>query len=141
MLANTPLVTFIPSKDAARAFFEDTLGLRFLSDDGFAIVMDANGTMLRIANVGEFTPAPFTILGWQVADIEAAVAALTAKGVAFSAIPSFSKTTPASGPPPTGPGSPGFSTPTETPSPFRNTEAVLPPQPGVSGKLRETAAA
>ena len=87
MLANTPLVTFIPSKDAARAFFEDTLGLRFLSDDGFAIVMDANGTMLRIANVGEFTPAPFTILGWQVADIEAAVAALAAKGVAFSRYP------------------------------------------------------
>jgi catechol 2,3-dioxygenase-like lactoylglutathione lyase family enzyme len=86
MLSNSPLITFIPSKDAtrARAFYQDTLGLRFLSDDGFAIVMDANGTMLRIANVGDFTPFPFTILGWQVDDIDRTVAEMTAKGIAFS---------------------------------------------------------
>ena len=45
--------------------------------------MDANGTMLRIARVGEFTPFPFTILGWEVADIDATVAAMTSKGVQF----------------------------------------------------------
>jgi catechol 2,3-dioxygenase-like lactoylglutathione lyase family enzyme len=86
MLANCPLVAFIPTKDAirARAFYEGTLGLRFLSDDNFAIVMEANGTMIRIARVGDFTPFPFTILGWQVDDIDAAVSALAAKGVVFS---------------------------------------------------------
>jgi len=86
MLANNPIVAFVPTKDPARAraFYENTLGLRFVSDDGFAIVMDANGTMLRIANSGEFTPAPFTILGWQVDDIDSAVAGLTGKGVQFS---------------------------------------------------------
>jgi catechol 2,3-dioxygenase-like lactoylglutathione lyase family enzyme len=86
MLATSPIIAFIPTKDAARAraFYEGILGLRFLSDDGFAIVMDANGTMVRIARAGGFTPAPFTILGWQVQDIDPAVATLTAKGVRFS---------------------------------------------------------
>ena len=45
--------------------------------------MDANGTMLRIVRVGDFTPLPFTILGWQVTDIEQTVADLTAKGLTF----------------------------------------------------------
>jgi catechol 2,3-dioxygenase-like lactoylglutathione lyase family enzyme len=86
MLATSPIIAFIPTKDAARArtFYESTLGLRFLSDDGFAIVMDANDTMIRIARVGDFTPALFTILGWQVQDIDPAVTALAAKGLEFS---------------------------------------------------------
>jgi catechol 2,3-dioxygenase-like lactoylglutathione lyase family enzyme len=89
MLTHSPLIAFIPTKDATRArrFYEKLLGLRFISDDSFAIVMDANGTMLRIARAGDFTPAPFTILGWQVDDIDATVAALAAKGVEFSRYP------------------------------------------------------
>jgi catechol 2,3-dioxygenase-like lactoylglutathione lyase family enzyme len=89
MLSNTPIIAFIHTKDAARAraFYEATLGLRFVSDDSFAIVMDANGTMLRIARVGDFTPFPFTILGWEVDDIEATAAAMAAKGVEFSRYP------------------------------------------------------
>jgi catechol 2,3-dioxygenase-like lactoylglutathione lyase family enzyme len=86
MLAHNSLIAFIPTKDAARAraFYEDTLGLRFVSDDSFALVMDANGTMLRIARVGDFTPMPFTILGWEVEDIENTVTAMASKGVQFS---------------------------------------------------------
>ena len=86
MLAHSPLIAFIPTKDAARArrFYEELLGLLFVSDDSFAIVMDANGTMVRIARVGDFTPFPFTILGWQVGDIHKTVAEMTAKGVNFA---------------------------------------------------------
>ena len=86
MIAQNPLIVFIPTKDAARArvFYEEQLGLRFVSDDSFAIVMDANGTMVRIARVGEFTPAPFTILGWQVQDIHKTVAEMTSKGLQFT---------------------------------------------------------
>jgi catechol 2,3-dioxygenase-like lactoylglutathione lyase family enzyme len=86
MIANWDLIAFIPTKDAARAhlFYEEVLGMRFVSDDAFAVVMDANGTMVRIVRVGEFTPAPYTILGWEVDDIDTAVAAMTAKGVQFS---------------------------------------------------------
>jgi catechol 2,3-dioxygenase-like lactoylglutathione lyase family enzyme len=79
MLSHYPLIAFIPTKDAARArSFYEALGLRFVSDDSFAIVMDANGTMVRVVPVGDFTPFPFTILGWQVEDIHETVAEIPA---------------------------------------------------------------
>jgi catechol 2,3-dioxygenase-like lactoylglutathione lyase family enzyme len=86
MLSASPIIAFIPTKDVARAraFYEGTLGLRFVGEDAFATVMDANGTMLRIVRVGDFTPFPFTILGWEVKDIDATVDAMTVKGVDFS---------------------------------------------------------
>jgi catechol 2,3-dioxygenase-like lactoylglutathione lyase family enzyme len=85
MLGSNDIVAFVPVKDSvkARAFYEGVLGLRFVKDDGFALVLDANGIMVRVAKVPEFTPAQFTILGWQVKDIEKIAAALQAKGVAF----------------------------------------------------------
>src|SRR5947209_1680666 len=85
MLANSKLVGFIPTRDANRSrdFYENTVGLRFVQDDTFAIVMQSGETMVRIVRVGEFTPFPFTLLGWDVPDIEAAVAELSAKGVQF----------------------------------------------------------
>jgi catechol 2,3-dioxygenase-like lactoylglutathione lyase family enzyme len=86
MLCECPVIAFIPTKDAVRArpFYENVLGLRFVSDDAFAVVMDAKGTMVRIVRVGEFTPAPFTILGFQVENIDQAVAELTGKGLVFA---------------------------------------------------------
>jgi predicted enzyme related to lactoylglutathione lyase len=86
MLAQCPLIAFIPTTDTVRArlFYEDQLGLRFISDDFFALVMDANGTMIRIVRVGPFTPAPFTILGWQVDDIHHVTARMTSKGIKFA---------------------------------------------------------
>jgi hypothetical protein len=59
------------------------LGLRFVKDDGFAMVLDANGIMIRVAKVPQFTPAQFTILGWQVSGIENVVRSLQKKGVHF----------------------------------------------------------
>jgi catechol 2,3-dioxygenase-like lactoylglutathione lyase family enzyme len=86
MLGNTPIIAFIPTLDfdKARAFYVDVLGLRFVDNDGFAMVLDANGTMIRVAKVQpDFKPAVFTILGWEVSDIENVVSAMTAKGVVF----------------------------------------------------------
>jgi catechol 2,3-dioxygenase-like lactoylglutathione lyase family enzyme len=85
MLGKNKIIAFVPTKDAkaARKFYEGVLGLRFVSDDPYALVMDANGTMVRIASSGEFTPAPFTILGWEVAKIETVVTGLKEKGVGF----------------------------------------------------------
>jgi catechol 2,3-dioxygenase-like lactoylglutathione lyase family enzyme len=84
MLGSIDIVAFVPTKDTekARAFYEGVLGLRFVKDDGFAMVMDANGIMVRVAKA-QFTPAPFTILGWQVPEIEKMVEGLQAKGVRF----------------------------------------------------------
>jgi hypothetical protein len=39
--------------------------------------------MVRVAKVQDFKPAQFTILGWQVADIEGVVRGLEKKGVHF----------------------------------------------------------
>ncbi len=85
MLGTTNIVAFVPTKDAekARAFYERVLGLKFIKDDGFAMVLDANGIMIRVAKMKDFTPAQFTILGWQVTGIEKIVAGLQEKGVHF----------------------------------------------------------
>jgi catechol 2,3-dioxygenase-like lactoylglutathione lyase family enzyme len=85
MLGSTNIVAFIPIKDAnkARAFYEGILGLKFVKDDGFALVLDANGIMIRAAKMKDFTPAEFTVLGWQVPDIENVVRVLVKKGVHF----------------------------------------------------------
>jgi catechol 2,3-dioxygenase-like lactoylglutathione lyase family enzyme len=84
MLGSTDIVAFVPTRDPekARAFYEGVLGLRFVKDDGFALVLDANGIMVRVAKA-QFTPAPFTILGWQVKEIEKVVAEMQQKGIQF----------------------------------------------------------
>jgi catechol 2,3-dioxygenase-like lactoylglutathione lyase family enzyme len=83
----TFLITTRP--DEAIAFFRDKLGLTFLRDDGFALVFDINGTMLRVGKMSSFTPAQNTVLGWESKDIAAAVDRLVEKGVAFERYPNM----------------------------------------------------
>src|SRR6185503_11169833 len=84
-IASSSLVAFIPTRNAARAraFYEGTLGLRFVSESPFGLVVDSGGTIVRIQKVESFTPQPFTVLGWTVGDIAAAIAELRGLGVAF----------------------------------------------------------
>jgi catechol 2,3-dioxygenase-like lactoylglutathione lyase family enzyme len=79
------VVTFLLTKnsEACIPFYRDVLGFRFLRDDGFALVFDLHGTMLRISKMTDFTPAQNTVLGWEVEDIGSAVGNLKTKGVAF----------------------------------------------------------
>ncbi len=85
MTPDSKIIGFIPTRDADRAlnFYRDLLGLRFLSDDPFAIVLESNGTMVRLVRIEEFTPAPYTILGWEIEDLGSTVKELSAKGLAF----------------------------------------------------------
>lgn len=85
MLSNEKLMAFVSTTNAdkARAFFRETLGLRLVSEDGFALVFDANGAPLRVALAKEIQPAPYTVLGWMVKDIRATVTQLTKAGVKF----------------------------------------------------------
>ena len=85
MLGSMKIVAFVPIKDSekARSFYEGVVGLRFVKDDGFALVFEANGIMVRAAQMKDFTPAPFTVLGWQVSEIENVVRDLQKKGVHF----------------------------------------------------------
>lgn len=89
MLATCSIIAFIPTRDIARArrFYENLLGLRFIGEDGFAAIMNANGTMVRIACVEEFAPATYTIFGWTVADIRSEIAELSNQGVKFVRYP------------------------------------------------------
>jgi catechol 2,3-dioxygenase-like lactoylglutathione lyase family enzyme len=77
------IVAFAATSRPARArrFYHDTLGLRFVSEDEFALVFDANGTMLRVSIVREVVAATYTVLGWQVPDIVAAAKRLRSAGV------------------------------------------------------------
>jgi catechol 2,3-dioxygenase-like lactoylglutathione lyase family enzyme len=85
MLGSAKIGAFIPTSDAekARRFYVDVLGLRFVSDDQFALILDANGIKVRVSKVPEFTPQKFTILGWEVSDIGKVVTDLQKKGVSF----------------------------------------------------------
>jgi catechol 2,3-dioxygenase-like lactoylglutathione lyase family enzyme len=85
MLGTTNIIAFVPTRDPvqARAFYEGVLGLGFVKDDGFALVFDANGIMVRVAQAGDFTPASFTILGWEVSDVAKIAARLKEKGIVF----------------------------------------------------------
>ena len=89
MLQSAKLVAFSATSDAARAkaFYGDVLGLRLISEDGFALVFDAQGTTLRVSLVKDVVTAPYTVLGWEVSDIVAAVRGLVAKGVQFERYP------------------------------------------------------
>jgi catechol 2,3-dioxygenase-like lactoylglutathione lyase family enzyme len=76
---------FIPTRDgdAARAFYETKVGLRFISDDQFALVFQSGTNLIRISRTGSFTPAPYTILGWQSSNIEQDVREMAARGIKF----------------------------------------------------------
>jgi catechol 2,3-dioxygenase-like lactoylglutathione lyase family enzyme len=86
MLQSSSIIAFAPATDlaGARVFYEHTLGLRFVEQNEFACVFDANGTMLRITAVSKVASPGYTVLGWRVADIEKAVHALTLKGLEFT---------------------------------------------------------
>jgi catechol 2,3-dioxygenase-like lactoylglutathione lyase family enzyme len=84
-VTDAPPIAFLATTDAERArlFYAGVLGIRLVADDGYALIFDLAGTMLRLVQVQAFTPHPFTVLGWQVADVDAAVRGLARAGVAF----------------------------------------------------------
>jgi catechol 2,3-dioxygenase-like lactoylglutathione lyase family enzyme len=93
-LRQHPVVAFVPTlnPDGAKAFYCDVLGLQLTSEQlPFALVFDAHGIMLRVIVVQELTPPPYTTLGWEVPNIQEAVAGLAAKGVQFVRYPNMSQ--------------------------------------------------
>lgn len=96
------VVAFVPTMNfkRARAFYEGTLGLGFVSEDDFALVFDAHGIQLRVVNVATvkgFSPAPFTILGWEVPKIDKTVKELSDRGIRFERFPGMQQIPPESG--------------------------------------------
>ena len=71
----------------ARRFYRDTLGLRLVSEDEFALAFDAHGTMLRVQKVESLQPQAHTALGWHVDDIRGTIRSLEQRGVHFERHP------------------------------------------------------
>jgi hypothetical protein len=119
ILGTSKLVAFAPVTDLvkARVFYENVLGLRLVEDEKpFALVFDANGTMLRVTPVaehnilrrsqcwaGKWNPsnAPSINSPRPVSSSNAIPASTTPARMAF-------------GPHPAEPESPGFTIPTKT---------------------------
>ena len=82
MLRDAKIMAFVATAQPARAiaFYRDVLGLRLVSDERYALVFVAGGTMLRIQKVRDLVPQQFTALGWEVDDIERAVDVLVDRG-------------------------------------------------------------
>ena len=85
MLSQSKIVAFVATSkpESAKSFYEQTLGLRLIADDPFAIVFDANGITLRVQKVQAHTPPGYTVLGWDVADIHSEIKELTEREVRF----------------------------------------------------------
>jgi predicted enzyme related to lactoylglutathione lyase len=85
MLNTSKLICFAATTNPARSkkFYADALGLSLVSDGPFALVFDANGTVLRIQKVEDLPQTKHTVLGWAVADIRATIKRLAENGVRF----------------------------------------------------------
>ena len=85
-LADARPIAMITTADrkAAEPFYAGTLGLPSKGDDGFAALFDLAGVTLRLTEVPGYTAPAHPVLGWEVPDIEAAVAALGERGVAMT---------------------------------------------------------
>jgi predicted enzyme related to lactoylglutathione lyase len=83
VLTSTKLMAFVPTLDraAARAFYERVIGLRFVDEDGFATNMEAGGIRIRLTKIDNHKPVQFTILGWEIPDIEKSVSDLESRGL------------------------------------------------------------
>jgi len=70
--------------EKAKEFYGGKLGLRLLDEEPpFALVYDANGTMVRLGMGKEPPQSRGTVLGWEVPDAVAAVKELLAVGITF----------------------------------------------------------
>jgi hypothetical protein len=112
MLGHHSLMAFLATTDGERAcrFSGETLALPIVHDDGSALARDANGTRLRVQKVESFRRQGFTVIGWEVADVEATVDGLVARDVQFERCGGMDQDNGGSGRRPAAPGSPGSRT-------------------------------
>ena len=74
---------------ATKAFYADTLGVDVTEDEGIVTLNLAGGQRVIIYPKDDHQPATYTCLNFEVADIDAAVAELTSRGVTFERYDAF----------------------------------------------------
>jgi len=91
MLGSARLQTLVWTSDVARAraFYSDILGLRFTSVSLGALVYEVGGGTLRVSPVPSTEPSAHTVLGFEVDDIGAVAAAMSARGLQAERFPNF----------------------------------------------------
>jgi predicted enzyme related to lactoylglutathione lyase len=77
----------VADRERARSFYRDVLGPVFgigaPAIDHFGDQFPCGGGFIRLTALPEWQAGPYPVLGWQVDDAAACVAALTAAGVAM----------------------------------------------------------
>ena len=92
MFADTPAFSgfAVDDLDSAREFYSDTLGVRVSDEDmGILTLHLAGDRATMVYPKPDFTPATYTILNFQVEDIDTAVDELTGRGVRFERYEGF----------------------------------------------------
>jgi catechol 2,3-dioxygenase-like lactoylglutathione lyase family enzyme len=86
-LAGAPLVAFVATTDLERShgFYGGVLGLERTEASGFANAYAG----LRVTLVKERAAAAYTVLGWSVPELSAAMRELSGKGVEFKQFPAM----------------------------------------------------
>lgn len=89
LLQPAEMVGFVVTTDGARArdFYVTRIGFRVIEEDELALVLDADGYMLRVQKMREHTARPYTVLGWNVPDLPATLTRLAAAGIACERFP------------------------------------------------------
>ena len=85
MLKDKPAFSGFSTNDieAAKRFYGETLGVDVSDDHGMLNLKLAGGQRVLVYPKDDHVPATFTVLNFEVADIDAAVDDLAAKGVDF----------------------------------------------------------
>ena len=52
--------------EAAKAFYADVLGLKFVNDDGYAQVFEGKNARVRVSRVPAVMPAQYAVLAFEV---------------------------------------------------------------------------
>jgi predicted enzyme related to lactoylglutathione lyase len=85
MLSNAPIRAYIPATDVARArkFYEEKVGLRPKMEYAGGVIYECGGTEVFMYPTPNAGTSKASQAFWQVADVEAEVADLKARGVKF----------------------------------------------------------
>jgi len=85
MLSDPKITAFLPTckPKLSKQFYKNILGLQLVSEDEYALEFVWNGTSLRITIVDNFTPHPFTVLGFKIDNIAEQIKSLSDKSVEF----------------------------------------------------------
>ena len=94
MLTDSPAFSgfAVPDVEAARRFYAETLGLRVDVDEamgGMLTLHLGSGADVLVYGKPDHAPASYTVLNFPVADVEATVDALAARGVRFERYEGF----------------------------------------------------